>query len=504
MKKWYRHTCLLASVLTGLVVAATNADDKRTDAELERLTTLLEAQQKELSELRQQVSATQQADADAMRTAKMREEIRAILKESDFQNMLMQSSMTAGYDNGFYIRSSDNKFSIKFNGLMQTRYTYYETRERNRNLAPTTKRDDRSGFELTRVRFALSGNAGMKELTYWLQIKSEAATNYDTVLDSAWINYAFSDEFQVRTGMFSLKSTGTSLQTGTSQFVDDGVFDAVYNLGTGIGVELWGSCANKRVDWSFQVVNGTSDGGNTNGGRVITPDPAEIDGNIAIVARSTWHVLGEKPGTHFLYESDIDHLSTPAWDIGVHYAFNDDNFDGPGDTRIPTRRQRPYGIEGGFGLVNTNGLQFHQLGMDSGFKWMGFSAYAEYVIRLVDVRRATFDNGPLAPWFLASGDSATTAQHGANVQVGWMLPIPGWEKKLEAVARVGGISALAGDAEGTWEYGAGMNYFIDGDRVKLQGDVIKVSEVPTTSNYHSLAEVNDDALVFRLQLSLAF
>jgi hypothetical protein len=90
------------------------------------------------------------------------------------------------------------------------------------------------------------------------------------------------------------------------------------------------------------------------------------------------------------------------------------------------------------------------------------------------------------------------------VQVGYFLPIPGLEDRLEAVARVGGISALANSQEGTWTYAGGLNYYIDGHRVKLSTDVTKVSEVPISNSEKSLANVNDDALVFRVQLQVAF
>jgi len=84
------------------------------------------------------------------------------------------------------------------------------------------------------------------------------------------------------------------------------------------------------------------------------------------------------------------------------------------------------------------------------------------------------------------------------------LPIRGLEKKLEAVARFGGISTLSHSQEGTWEYAGGMNYYIQGNKVKLQTDVTKVSESPLSAPYTSLANVNDDALVFRVQLQVAF
>ena len=58
--------------------------------------------------------------------------------------------------------------------------------------------------------------------------------------------------------------------------------------------------------------------------------------------------------------------------------------------------------------------------------------------------------------------------------------------------------------EGTWDYGGGLNYYIQGHKVKIQTDVTKVSEVPISNSQYSLANVNDDALIWRVQLQVAF
>ncbi|RMF81560.1 MAG: hypothetical protein D6744_07020 [Planctomycetota bacterium] len=187
--------------------------------------------------------------------------------------------------------------------------------------------------------------------------------------------------------------------------------------------------------------------------------------------------------------------------MGFHYAFNEDDGDRR-TTRIPFQfPRRPSGV-GGFGLTTTNGLQLHQFGVEAALKYMGFSATGEYVVRILDVRGAS--GAPFSHLFLVTGEDSTVAQHGAYVQVGYFLPIPGLERQVELVGRVGGISVNTEGSEGTWEYGGGLNYYIHGNNVKLQTDVVKVSEVPITSGSHSLANVNDDALVFRVQLQTSF
>ena len=104
----------------------------------------------------------------------------------------------------------------------------------------------------------------------------------------------------------------------------------------------------------------------------------------------------------------------------------------------------------------------------------------------------------------AVGSRSTVAQQGGYIQAGYLLPIPGFERKLEVVGRIGGISAVSGGQEGTWDYGGGLNYYIEGNRVKLQADVTQMTEAPFSSPNYGVANVNDNVLLFRVQLQVAF
>jgi hypothetical protein len=284
--------------------------------------------------------------------------------------------------------------------------------------------------------------------------------------------------------------------------VDRPVFDAVYGLGFGIGVRFWGQLFDERVDYMFDVFNSMGSGEDFAVGRTITPDLAELDNNPALMFRTVWHALASEEGDDFVDEGDLQFHESPALDIGFHYAFNEDEYDAL-TTRIPYPNRWPTLDRGGFGLTSTNGTQINQFGVDAAFKYRGFSAIAEYALRIVDPRHAG-SSRPFTPWWLLTGQGDTTVQHGAYAQVGYFLPIPGFERKLEAVARVGGISALADGQEGTWEYAAGLNYYIEGNNVKLQADMLRVSEAPISNPYTGMANVNDDVLLFRLQLQVAF
>lgn len=476
-----------------------NAPAATTEEQLRRLEALLEAQQRKIEALESQVRTKNDRDADLARAEVMRRQIREILSDEEFRESLMPSTLMAGYDNGFYLRSSDDQFLFRINGRMQFRWTHYATRARNRYLLPRRERDDRTGFDFQRIRLALSGHAWSPDTQYYIEMKADAGGSYDVVLHEAWINQRFADEFQMKAGVFRLASTRSQFNGDSSlQLVDRPMVDAVFGLGIGLGVRFWGQLFDKRLEYFVDVVNSTGDDRTAALGRTITVDPAELDSNPGILFRTVWHALGAKPAV-MRYQADTDHVEDLHLDLGFHYAFNDDYGD-RATTRLPFNRDSLQ--PGGFGLTTINGTQINQFGFDAALKYAGFSLTGEYMLRLVDPRRA--NRAPFTPLTLLTGEESTVAQHGAYLQGGYMLPIPGLENKLEAVARIGAVAINTSGSECAWEYAGGLNYYLDGQKRKIQFDVTKVTEAPTSSGGSSLANVNDDALVFRVQLQLAF
>lgn len=497
---------LLSGFCVALLVSSTTAvlanGNSSTEEQVARLEAMLNEQAARIEQLQSQLVSAAAQDQDMARTEAMKQQIREVLSEQEFRESLMPSMMTAGYDKGFFIKSSDEKFMMKINGRMQFRWTHYASQSKNRYLNPRRQVNDRTGFDINEMRLIFSGYAYTKDLSYVFELQADGnGANYGQFY--AYVNYRFSDPFQVRAGLFKIAGTRQQM-TGSDQlqFVHRTMTDTVFSLGRGVGVRFWGQLFEKRVDWYLDVVNSLNGPGNrTITNDMNTPTGTMMDGNPALVFRTVWHALGEKPGEDLKGEGDLQRLAYPAMDIGFHYAFNEDE----GDTNtmvipFPLPR-RPLGV-GGYGLTNTNGMQIHQFGVDTAFKYMGFSATGEYYFRILDPRRA--GRQPFTPYWLLTQQRDTVVMHGAYLQLGYMLPIPGMEDKFEAVARVGGIQAVGQDYEGTWEYGGGLNYYIEGHKVKLQTDVVKIYEAPISSQAVSLANVNDSALVWRVQLQVGF
>ncbi len=496
--RWWRGVLIVGAAVGPAFADGDAGPGARDDEQVARLEARLTEQQARIEQLEGRLAGTRSQEQEAARVEAMKQQIREVLSEQEFRESLMPSMLQAGYDKGFYLRSSDDNFLMKFNAQMQFRWTHYGVQSRNRYLRPRLHKNDLTGFDLQRLRFKFSGHVYSPDLTYVIHLRSEAPDGYDTRLRDAYVNYRFSDAFQLQAGYFKTAAVQQRLTSSADlQFVDRSMVHAVFDLSRNMGVRFWGMLLDKRLEWYLDVTNSFNGGFN----RTITNDPAELDSNPGLAFRLVWHALGDNPGKDLKVESDIDHLESPALNFAFHYAFNDDQSDN-GTTEIPFPVPRRANGVGGFGLTTTNGMQINQFGLASAFKWRGFSARGEYILRILDPRRA--GRRPFTPWWLLTGQGDTTVMHGAYLQMGYFLPIPNFERKIELVGRVGGISTQANGVEAAWEYSAGLNYFIHEDKVKLQADVAKVDEVPISDSGASLANVNDQPLIFRVQLQVNF
>ena len=177
---------LLAGVLalTGVSVAAgpTNETDAR------------------IAELEAQVARLSAEQNGEWLTDQRAEEIRGlvqdVLADADTRASLLQSGMTAGYDDGFMIGSSDGAFTLKLNGQLQVRNVTNYQDQGNTNVD-----ENRRGFENTRTKLIFSGNVAGTDWTY--RIEGDFARNGGGfTLDDGWIKWAFTDGWKVGAGQF--------------------------------------------------------------------------------------------------------------------------------------------------------------------------------------------------------------------------------------------------------------------------------------------------------------
>ena len=97
------------------------------------------------------------------------------------------------YDQGFRLNSADGKFSLRINGLLQTRYTYVDYDPMIRY-----NEEDYSNFFIRRARLFFWGNAGSPRFTYFIQAQLEP--NQGLNASDLWVEYRFTDMLRVGAG----------------------------------------------------------------------------------------------------------------------------------------------------------------------------------------------------------------------------------------------------------------------------------------------------------------
>ncbi|TWT32835.1 hypothetical protein Enr8_26410 [Blastopirellula retiformator] len=160
-------------------------------------------------------------------------------------------SKCVGYDNGFYVRTCDQDFTLKVNGLLQVRqYSDW------RNV--TTGDDFEAGFVVERAPIIFSGNVLSPKLKYWfiLQASRASGTNF---LEEGKIIYAFDNGMVFQAGRFRDPAFLREMEVSyTRQLpVERSYYNAVFSSGVIEGISL-----SKQYD-CFRWMTTLNDGANS-------------------------------------------------------------------------------------------------------------------------------------------------------------------------------------------------------------------------------------------------
>jgi hypothetical protein len=154
---------------------------------------LIELQQQRLLQLER---SQDQNWLNEQRTQEVKALIHEVLADADTRSSLLESSLTAGYKNGFYINAEDGTFGLRLNVESQIRYIYNS----RKNEAATTDADT-NGFQIRRARFDIRGHAFDPKLTYRLRFDGDRADG-DAVLQYAYVGYTFAPKWNIQVGQF--------------------------------------------------------------------------------------------------------------------------------------------------------------------------------------------------------------------------------------------------------------------------------------------------------------
>ncbi len=473
---------VFAGVLVPPGIGATVEDLDGLRKQVDRLQGLVEQQQATIGELRSRVDVSVDENAGRARVEEIKKVVREVIADADFRESLYPDVMQVGYDEGFYIKSSDEKFLLNISGTMAVRWTGTNRQTDNPRLQGRNKQDDINGFEIERLFLTFAGHIHTDKLTYQVTVMGDTDIDHSWTTYYALINYEVAPEFQVMAGLMDIPQ-GRQFLTWDSnlQFVDRSMVEETFALAQSIGVMAHGTLA-KRLSYMVGAFNGLA---NTD-----SPSQEELDTNFAYAARLVGHILGEGIGE----ETDLAYSKDPLLDVAASFYYNDDNGDesGPGLLySIPDGIRRGRGI-GGNATADATGTDYFGFGADVAFRYRGFSATAEWFMRCVE------SDSEFSEWQRLTGRRDASHVQGGYVQAGYFII----SKKLELAARLGGV--WDNEDDNTWEYTFGVNYYPFGSHnLKIQGDFTRISEASSGSNWINVNQ-NDEVNMFRVQLQAAF
>lgn len=216
------------------------------------------ADSKELEDLRSQIEELKQAVKVLDRKGEIVVEDAAAAKKKD--------AVVKASEKGFAIESADGKNTVKFNGIIQADYRYYDEGANDVRGRSTAGPLDTDGFRdavdtglLRRVRPTIQGTLGGK---YDYRFTPDFGGGSATVVDS-YIDARFSPFFKVRAGKFKSFVGLERLQSGSDiRFVERAYTTNAILPNRDLGFAVHGDLFGDKLNYALGVVNGVADGGN--------------------------------------------------------------------------------------------------------------------------------------------------------------------------------------------------------------------------------------------------
>ncbi|MHC5002742.1 MAG: porin [Planctomycetota bacterium] len=412
------------------------------------------------------------------RATEIRGLVHDVLADADTRASLMQSGMTAGYDNGAVIGSSDGNWLLRTNILMQQRFIY-------NNQEGDVVDSDRWGFENTRTKFILTGHVVNPDWFYRVDINvgtggllpTSPATGVEgeltntvedrTDLGNAYLGYDYGNGWKVMMGSMKAPFLREELVEAQYQLaVERSVLNYSFTAGYVDALAL-----NYTGD-QFRFTGAIHDGANSGGSVWSTPDTEwALAGRAEILFSGTW-------------EQFDDFTSPPGSEMGIMLGVAGIYQTGESGTAMLS------------GLNGAGGVNFEVYGItiDASAEFGGFNLFAAFTYLDIDTDTLNADTSP----------------YSLIVQGGFYL-----SESWELYARYEYGDPDSGGVDDVSLFTVGANYYFAGHNAKWTTDfgygVDAVSSNFTAAGIpHSITGWRADELgedgqwVIRTQLQLLF
>ena len=323
-----------------------------------------------------------------------------------------------GYKKGVYIKTTDDRFSLKLNVRTQGQFKY-EDQENEKNT---------ESFSVKRARLLAGGNVFYPWMQYFTQVTLEGGS---AALRDAYIEAAYYDWAKPRVGQYKVPFDREFLTSAFNlELIDRSIASNAFNLGRDIGVQVSGGFLKDQLSYAVGMFNGSG------------ANQSNQDQNFMYVGRMVYTPFGSFPYS----EGALDTPDTPKLAVGAAGAYL------PG--LEPGERKTLAGPLGNTNIVPVNS-DVYELTADLAFKYQNFFFQGGYYFRNIDPEKPTTYGSENAQGFFLQG--------------GYFL-VP---KKFELAARYSWVDPdnpnQTNDNE-QQEYTGGLSYYMDGHNLKLQAN----------------------------------
>jgi hypothetical protein len=248
-----------------------------------------------IAELESRLESLETSGSDGWLTERRADEIRHlvedVLADADTRASLL-GGMTAGYDDGAVIASSDGNWLLRTNFQMQQRLVF------NRQSDSPSGDNSRWGFEVARAKFIMSGHVVSPEWFYKVEVElSEVNDDLPngqtrTGLGDAYAGYDFGNGWRIGAGIFKTPLLREELVDSPYQLaVERSYVNYLYT-----GARTTGFAAHyqgEKLQFTGSINNGISDG--VYGGSIVTGPGSAVTAetaDFAVSARGEWLIEG--------------------------------------------------------------------------------------------------------------------------------------------------------------------------------------------------------------------
>ncbi|MER3447605.1 MAG: hypothetical protein C4291_12570 [Candidatus Dadabacteria bacterium] len=335
----------------------------------------------------------------------------------------------AGYKDGLYLKTRNDKFSLKFNVLFQGQF-FLQTFDNDRGL----DKDKQITIQIRRLRLFFTGNGFFPWMKYFVQVGSDKGGSFE--IKDAFLDFAYYPELTPRIGQWKVPFQREELTSDA--FLEFGADRSIVNdeftFERDLGVEIYGSLINNLIEYAGGVFNGA--------GRNVSPNPNGT--NLLYAGRVVFQPFGK----YEYSQGDLrDDPTQPLFAIGAAVA-GLPNFNPTTATSSRANLAKAVlAID-----PNIKNADVFQFTADVGFKYYGFAFEGEYDMRRIFHIQST-----------AAINNPATA-HGLRLQAGYLFLPP----HFEVAFRYGIVDPnnhKSGDRK--QEFTPALNYYIYKHRLKV-------------------------------------